>query len=63
MRTLTVYPEHVHTITGPRHRVLDHFKKYGVALWLRANGSATLFYRDAKSIRRTKTWTKTTIGR
>lgn len=62
MNPLTVYPAHLHTITGPRHLALDHFKRYGVALWLRANGSATLFFRDSLGVSRQKTWAKTRIG-
>lgn len=61
--TLTVYPDHFHTITGSRRSVLSHFKEWGVALWLRANGSATLFYKDNRGIRSQKTWSKVTIGR
>lgn len=44
--SIGVLPTDPHAITGPRSRVEDHFRAEGIALWLRANGSATLFYRD-----------------
>ena len=63
-RTLTVDPDHLHTIAGPgaRTRALEHFARHGVALWLRGDGRATLFYRDPITGRRRRsTWKRFTL--
>ena len=53
---LTVDVNSIHTVAGPKSRVMAHFKKHGVALWFRADGKrATLFYLDGGK-RRQKTW-------
>ena len=58
-RTLTVDPAHEHTVFGPRHRAESHFREHGIALWVRANGRATVFFRDRETgRRRRKTWAK-----
>jgi len=63
-RTLTVDVDSPHTVTGPRSRALEAYKRDGVALWLRADGSARLFYRDPGSGRmRQVTWGATTLKR
>lgn len=47
-----------HLVAGTRRAVKAHFEWYGVCLWFRANGNATLFYRDATGQERSKTWHK-----
>ena len=62
--TLTVDPSHLHTIAGAgaRTRALEHFARHGVALWLRGDGRATLFYRDPVTGRRRRsTWKRFTL--
>lgn len=56
-RTLTVNPADRHSVFGPKRNALEHFATYGVALWVRASGKATLFYRDNEGRQRQRTWT------
>ena len=73
MKTLTVPQRNIdlgHAMTGPRHKVLAALKASptGSILWLRANGSATLFftgkeYPSGRTFRRQKTWQRFTIPR
>lgn len=60
--TITIRPNDAHAITGSRDRVMAHYRAHGVALWLRANGRATLHYSDAGRMR-THTWSRFTIAR
>ncbi len=71
METLTVPQRMIDmgiAMSGPKYRVLEALKSSatGSILWLRANGSATLFYSGysmpgRKNFRRQKTWGRFTI--
>jgi len=41
--------------------VMAHFREHGVALWLRANGKATLFFRDQRGRQSQKTWASVVV--
>ncbi len=66
MRTLTV-PQHQidsgAAVSGPKHIAMEAFRASGVVLWLRARGTATLFYRDSKGKARQASWASFRIAR
>ena len=69
MKTLTVPQRLIDmglAVSGPKRNVTAALKKQETVLWLRANGSATLFYRgySVPSMRhflRQKSWARFTI--
>lgn len=56
---LTVDPACPNTVIGPRYLAMCRYREHGVALWVRANGSARLFYRDSVTGKmRQRTWAR-----
>ncbi len=55
-------PENMSHVIGPRSNMVAAFKKYGSALWLKADGSATLYY-TANGKKRQHTWSSIHIVR
>ena len=66
MKTLTVPQAQIDSgaaVSGPRYVAREAFKASGVALWLRASGKATLFYRDSEGRARQASWASFRIAR